>query len=91
MAILVSRYVPTVELLSLYLLVAYYGWRMNGFVQACGRLNIDPSNCSMQESAIMVARLKYPQPRECSAERLRQIAKRSNYLIARLEDRGQRN
>ena len=91
LAVLVSSYVPKAELLPLYLSVAYFGWRMNGFVQACGRLNIDPSSCSLQESALMVARLKYPQPRECSAERRRQISKRSEYLIARLENCEKRN
>lgn len=91
LAICVTRYVPPAELPSLYLSVGYYGWRMNGFVQACGRLRIDPFSCSLRESAMIVARLKYPQPRVCSAERLRQITQRTEYLIARLESHGKRN
>lgn len=90
LAVLVTRHVHWSELTSLYLLVGYYGWRMNGFVQACERLGIDPDYCSTQAAAMLVARLKYPQPRCCSADRWRQIARRSDYLLARLESYEQR-
>ena len=83
LAILLTRYMPRAELPALYLSVGYYGWRMNGFVQACRRLAINPARCTLQESAMLVARLKYPQPRDCSAARWQQIANRSEYLMMR--------
>ena len=91
LAIRVTRYVPNGELPALYLSVGYYGWRMNGFAQACRRLRIDPRRCSLRESAMLVARLKYPEPRKCSSERRLQIANRSEYLVARLKDHDQRD
>ena len=84
LAMLVTRYVPLGELPALYLSVAYYGWRMNGFGDACRRLNIDPGRCTLGESAMVVARLKYPQPKVCSARRWDQIGRRADYLIGRL-------
>lgn len=85
LAILVTRHVPKAELPALYLSVGYYGWRMNGLAQACRRLGIDPACCSLHESATLVARLKYPQPRGYSAARWQQIANRSEYLMVRYE------
>lgn len=91
LAVLLTRHVPRGEIPALYLSVGYYGWRMNGFDQACRRLRIDPERCSLRESAMLVARLKYPQPRKCSSERRLQIAGRSEYLMERFEDHGGRN
>ena len=88
LAVVATRYAHWSELVSLYLLVGYYGWRMNGFRQACGRLGIDPMNCSLRDSAMLVARLKYPQPRRCSEARRAQIAGRCEYLIARVKAGG---
>ncbi len=90
LAIHLARHVPIDELPALYLSVGYYGWRMNGFVQACRRLGVDPEICSLQESASVVARLKYPEPKSCTASRRLQIARRSEYLMARLEHYGRR-
>ena len=90
LAILVTRHVPKSELQALYLSVGYYGWRMNGIAQAYRRLEIDPARCSLHESASLVARLKYPQPQNCSATRWRQIALRSEYLIVRHQRRSSR-
>ncbi len=89
LAIAATREAHWSELTSLYLWVGYYGWRMNGFRQACRRLGIDPKTCSLRDSAMLVARLKYPQPRHCSAARRVQIEGRGEYLIGRLESGGQ--
>lgn len=89
LAVVATRHAHWSELASLYLMVGYYGWRMNGFRQACRQLGIDPTRCSLRDSAMLVARLKYPQPRHCSAARWAQIVKRGEYLIGRLESGGQ--
>ena len=88
LAILVTGHVPRDELPALYLSVGYFGWGMNGFAQACRRLSIDPEACSLLESASVVARLKYPEPRRCTRARQLQITRRSEYLIARLKHHG---
>ena len=90
LAMLVTHHVPSDELPALYLSVGYYGWGMSGFVAACSRLGIDPWCCSLEESASVVARLKYPEPRSCTASRRLQIARRSEYLVARLGRRDRR-
>ena len=90
LAVVATHYAHWSELASLYLLVGYYGCRMNGFSQACGRLGIDPKTCSLRDSAMLVARLKYPQPRHCSAARWAQIVARGEYLVARLDLGGQK-
>ncbi|MCY4496528.1 MAG: transglycosylase domain-containing protein [Rhodospirillaceae bacterium] len=89
LAVVATRYAHRSELASLYLLVGYYGWRMNGFGQACRRLGIDPKTCSLRDSAMLIARLKYPQPRDCSVTRWAQIVGRGEYLVGRLESGGQ--
>ena len=88
LAVAATRHVHWSELASLYLLVGYYGWRMNGFRQACGQLGIDPTRCSLRDSAMLVARLKYPQPKHCSAARWAEIVGRGEYLMDRLESDG---
>lgn len=85
LALLVTGHVPLSELPPLYLSVAYFGSRMNGLAQACSRLGIDPERCTLRDSALLVARLKYPQPKVCPPQRWAQISHRADYLIARLE------
>lgn len=86
LAVLVTRHVPRAELPALYLAVAYYGWCMTGFEAACRRLDCDPTTCSLEDAAMLVARLKYPQPRACPSERWQQMVRRSEYLMARHRD-----
>lgn len=83
LAIRLTKYVRRKEIPTLYLWVAYYGWRMNNFSQACNRLGINPNASSLQEAAQLVARLKYPEPQILSPNRARQIAQRCRYLIHR--------
>ena len=83
LAIRLTKYVRRKEIPALYLWVAYYGWRMNNFSQACNQLGINPNASSLQEAAQLVARLKYPEPQILSPNRARQIARRCRYLIYR--------
>ena len=81
LAVRLTQYVRRDELPRLYLWVAYYGWRMNNFLQACDRLGIDPALQDLHSAAQLVARLKYPQPRIVSVERLRKIEQRCDHLL----------
>ena len=65
---------------NLYLSIGYFGWRMNGFAQACRRLGIRPDIISLDEAAGLVARLKYPEPRVSPRSRLKQINRRREHL-----------
>ncbi|MBE8233596.1 MAG: transglycosylase domain-containing protein [Endozoicomonadaceae bacterium] len=85
LALRLSLLVPKAELPKLYLFVAYFGWRMNGIVQARNRLGLDLSGLSETEAAELIARLKYPQPRNYNAKRTHQIKLRGLYILGRLE------
>ncbi len=80
LAILVKEEFGAAILPAIYLRVAYYGWRMVGFKSACDRLGLDPENISLKEAAELVARLKYPQPKELSFRRYMQIIRRARHL-----------
>ena len=83
LAVRLTRYIPREDLPGLYLWKAYYGWRMNNFLQACNRLEINPTSPDLYNAAQLVARLKYPEPRLASAKRLNKIEQRCAYLLAR--------
>jgi penicillin-binding protein 1A len=78
----VSSAVPLTHLPAMYLNRGYYGWRMNGFRQACDRLDMTPRSMTTQQCAELVARLKYPEPQFPSEKRLSQIKRRSAYLLS---------
>jgi len=80
-ASLVERVIPKYDIPGVYLSIAYFGWRMNGFQQACHRLGIDLSNITPPHAASIVARLKYPQPKVVSDIRARQIAVREKHIL----------
>ena len=66
---------------AVYLSIAYYGWRMNGYRQACRRLGLRPGFLTLDEAAALVARLKYPEPRATPISRTIQINRRSKHLL----------
>ena len=67
---------------AVYLAIAYYGWRMNGFPQACERLGLTPRSIGLNAAASLVARLKYPEPSRMSLGKARQIRRRRDHLLA---------
>lgn len=69
----------------LYLAVAYYGWKMNGLRQASRRLQLNLSSLSRIEAASIVARLKYPEPKQPTKKRCRQIEERTKYILKRAD------
>jgi membrane peptidoglycan carboxypeptidase len=79
LASLVASHFPKQLTPSLYLSIGYYGWRMNSFVQASRRLAL-LDDLSLADAAALVARLKYPEPRNPPKSRLQQIDARMRYL-----------
>ena len=84
-AIQLTKHLPKERLPVLYLWCGYYGWHMNNFREACRMLEIDPDNSSLTEDAELVARLKYPQPKELSVRRKYQIRQRGRHMISLLD------
>lgn len=82
-AVRLTRQVPKSDIPKLYLSVAYFGWRMNGLKQASSRLNINPASLSLFEAANVIARLKYPEPRQLDNHRHAKINSRVKYIIKR--------
>lgn len=82
LATLVATAVPKHHLPAIYLRIAYYGWRMNGFLAACKRLGLTPTTLDLHTAASLVARLKYPEPRFCPSIRATQIERRADHLMA---------
>jgi penicillin-binding protein 1A len=83
LATLLSRAFPKEDMAKIYLTIAYYGWRMNGFKQACIRLKLNPRNITVTQAASLVARLKYPEPQNPSSARTLQIYNRVHYILRR--------
>lgn len=81
LAVRLSNHLSKDKLPILYLWVAYYGWRMNDYQQACTRLEIDPRTVNALEAAKLVARLKYPEPKGFNAERSKAIHGRALHLM----------
>jgi penicillin-binding protein 1A len=81
LATLVCREVPKEVLPALYLRIGYFGWRMNGYEAVCRRLGISAEELTAGQTARLVARLKYPQPRSTRPERWNQINIRGQHLL----------
>ena len=81
LALLVDFYFDKSILPPIYLSIAYYGWRMNGYAQACRRLDLNPTSITRDEAASLVSRLKYPEPRIAPPTRLQQIRRRKEHLL----------
>jgi penicillin-binding protein 1A len=63
LATCVSEVLTKEEASDLYLMVAYYGWGMDGLCRACGSVGVRLCAMSAFEAASLVALLKYPQRR----------------------------
>lgn len=81
LAILLTSVYGRERLPTYYICVAYYGWRMNNFKQACERLHIAPQTISTSYAAAIIARLKYPQPAHITTWRRSQIRRRACHLL----------
>lgn len=81
LAVRLTHYLDRDQLPILYLSIAYYGWKMHNLYQACLRLQIDPVSITQMDAAKLVARLKYPESRNYSIERLQKTQCRAEHLI----------
>lgn len=82
LAIRLTQSFDRLDIARIYLWCAYYGWNMHGFEQACEKLKMCPRTASKLDSAMLVARLKYPRPRSENTAQLRRICQRARYLLA---------
>ena len=80
LATLVAYWFPKSVLPAIYLSIGYYGWRMNGYTQACHRLGFSSCPLSLDQAARLVARLKYPEPKHSPRHRILQIERRATHL-----------
>lgn len=80
LALLVSMRFDKRDLPAVYLWIAYYGWRMNGFSEACSRLGLSDRSMTSDEAAMLVARIKYPEPRIRQSRQQFLIRRRTDHL-----------
>ena len=80
LATLLSEVLPKRDMPRFYLAIGYFGWRMNGFEEACRTLGLCPESISLDIAAELVARLKYPQPRFPVDRRVSEIRRRREHL-----------
>jgi len=85
LAIRLTKNIPKDKIISLYLSVAYFGWNMNGIIEAIQKLNLDQNNLSQYDAASLIARLKYPEPKVKSLHRKNLIEIRAKYILSRYE------
>lgn len=82
LASLVAHRYPKSAVPAMFLRVVYYGWRMNGYEEACARMGFRPCRLSLTEGAELVARIKYPEPQLTPAARRDDIDRRVRHLLA---------
>lgn len=80
LAVRTTEYVGRASIPIMYAWVAYYGSNMNNYRQACSYLGLPPNSMTDMDASLLVARLKYPQPRQCGVRRKSQILSRAFHL-----------
>jgi membrane carboxypeptidase/penicillin-binding protein len=84
LACAVHHSVPKEAQAVLYLQIGYFGWQMNGLVQARRRLQCT-SALSVADAAALVARLRYPEPQHATELQQLRIERRANYIRASMK------
>ena len=82
LACVIDRAVAKDVQISAYLRVGYFGWRMTGCDQAVKRLRL-ASPLDAPAAAEVVARLRYPQPRNPTDRQLTRVRQRAAYIVSR--------
>jgi len=67
---------------GIYLMVAHFGWRMQGVLPACTILGLDLTSLPPSQAASLVARLKYPQPPECNPPWEARVSNRAQHILS---------
>ncbi|MDX4049135.1 biosynthetic peptidoglycan transglycosylase [Aliarcobacter skirrowii] len=83
LAIKLTKTINREEIILLYLSKAYFGWNMYGIKDACVKLGMNIDTLSLNEAASLIARLKYPEPRNNLINRKEKIKIRSCYIVNR--------
>jgi membrane carboxypeptidase/penicillin-binding protein len=81
LACMLDKRVSKHEQARLYLQCAYFGWQMNGLNQVAVRLGLS-GNLTDVSAANIVARLRYPQPKNAGSAYFEKMQKRANYIVA---------
>lgn len=71
------------DILKSYLSVAYFGWNMHGVDQACKEMKLNKSHVSNYDAALIIARLKYPEPRYYNSAKSKNIDLRASHILHR--------
>jgi len=81
LATVLSRKAPKSRIPHLYLSVAHFGYGMQGLAAACIRLGKDVNSLSPRDAAELIARLKYPQPKNLTAAWQQKLLRRTEHLL----------
>ncbi|NLK09085.1 MAG: transglycosylase domain-containing protein [Firmicutes bacterium] len=86
LATLLSSMFSKDKIARLYILRAYYGWRGNGIMQMCIRLEYDLESLSLEDACYIIACLKYPAPQNPSLKSRKAIRERATYISDMIEN-----
>lgn len=67
---------------GIYLMVAHFGWRMQGVLRACTVLRLDLTSLAPSQAASLVARLKYPEPPEPNPRWEARVTNRAHHILS---------
>jgi len=81
LACVLDKCVSKQEQARLYLQCAYFGWQMSGLNQVTVRLGLS-GDLTEVSAANIVARLRYPQPKDADSAYFEKMQKRANYIVA---------
>ncbi|MFP6848475.1 MAG: biosynthetic peptidoglycan transglycosylase [Pseudomonas sp.] len=68
------------EIAYCYITIAYYGWQMNNLSQAYKRLQFNSDKITTRQASEIIARLRYPEPRNPSIARIKKISGRADFI-----------
>lgn len=74
------------DIASMYIDVAYFGWKMNGVNQAINRLTVEKLFLDKNINIVLIAMLKYPLPKIISDNRKQQVLLRIQYIENRMRN-----
>jgi len=85
LATMLERIINKREIIDIYLINAYFGWRMSGIHEASKKLNFKLKNLTLLQACLIIARLKYPESKYSSKEELKKINNRAVFIYEKLK------